>query len=199
MKKFLALIFISNISFADVTGAGDAALLTQLVTMTTTLNKSLTTLRETTDLTKKLENLEQASWVKEVSKAGKQINEIANNIDDSIDTANDIRSDPLGLDSTEQEIESIKSAMERAGVKQGTAKARAYARIMKDLERMRFVGQTQRSIIENKQDGENSDDALKNTSDTSLMMLDIARSNEERKLRRSSNEVTALSDLLSNE
>jgi hypothetical protein len=201
MKRtaIIVLMVISNNSFSDMTGAGDAALLTQLITMTTTLNESLTTIKEATDLTKKLENMEQATWVKEVSKAGRQINEIANNVDDSINTVEDIKSDPLGLDATENEIESIKYAMERADVKEGTAKARAYGRTLRDLERMRFVGQTQKSIIENKQEGENADDALKNTSDTSLMMLDIARSNEERKLRKSSNEVTALTDLLSNE
>lgn len=173
MKKRISTLLITCLlsvnANADLTGAGDAAILTQLVEMTKNTVQQLETLKETLDAQKILTEMEQLKGVKELSDAGSDLGEIFGNIEKGANTFNDIKSDPFGLDKIESEISYVQRKIEQAEDKDDLSSAKAWTDVLKGLKRIKFLGQANESNLIKLQKGTSQNDLDKIGAESALI------------------------------
>ena len=178
---FIPILFVSMSASSDITGAGDAAVFAQLVTMTNNLVEQVETLQNALDVSKKIEELEQAKAIRTLSDAGKNLVQSMDNIRDAKDTVDDIVDDPFSTKSITNEINDLERKLESA--KNEEVKARKYARILRGMKNVRLFGQI---VDDNKNkitEGMNDSDAVKSTAESNTVIADLLLQKHQKEIR----------------
>ena len=192
------IICLSSFSHADMTGAGDAAILQQLAVQLKTLKDALDTAKENLEVVDKIKKLEESKAVKSIREDGKAIQDFyadakkaKRDVERYSGYVDDVRE---GLD----EIEKLQRRMERAGNnpdQRGAAKA--YANIFMDLKRLKFLSDAQEKTQKQIAEGTNEEDSVKITATNTMIMSRILLENEERAQKKAANDTAITSDIMS--
>lgn len=170
-------------SYSDATGAGDAAIYAEMVKMVKLAREELENVRELTSLQEQLKDMKQSELVKEVSKAGRELGGMFNDIQQMENIVNDIEADPFGTKQIERDIRRIDSRLSGADEKSGMSKARSYTSLMSSLRNISWLGKV---VNENKKkigEGINDSDAKKITASSTLVISDLMTEEIEKKNR----------------
>jgi hypothetical protein len=198
MKRIvlIALAMTSLNAHADMTGAGDAAIVQQLVLIVEKANKQIQQFQEMTDISKRLEEMEAAKTVKKVTDQGNEIGHLLNELENTVELVGDIRDDPGGLQDLEHTIGYLEQDLESADSRQGLEKAKAYARLISDLKRLGFVQRANQAAMEQLASGTDVEDNQRINATNSTIMTDILVKREQRETIRAAHDVKAVNELL---
>ena len=186
MNKYLftLTLLVSINSHSDITGAGEAAVFSQLVTMTNNLVEQVETLQNALDVSKKIEELEQAKAIRTLSDAGKNLVKSMDNLNDAKDTANGLVNDPFGIDSINSEISDLERKITAANNEEnGSLKARKYARILRGLKNVKMFGQIVEDNKTKISQGMNDTDAIKSTAESNTVIADLLLQEHQKEIR----------------
>lgn len=186
----ISIITVSINSYCDMTGAGDAAILGELMTQTEKLLEQVKATKETLDVSKRLEEMEQLKAIRAISNEGLALNEIINNINELGDISEDIQRGPYGVNSTTNELEDLSEKIN------GVENKRDYANLAADLRRLRFLGKANTASMQKTAGGSNEADDNKSTATNTMIMSNILIENEKRKTLRKAHESSALKDTI---
>lgn len=199
MKHFaalLCLVLISHSALADMTGAGDAAILTELTAQTAKLAEQLKTMREALDVNKRMQDMEALRATHVVVREGLEMNKILKHVGDMQRDINEMTNNPGGFDQTESDIARFKNSLDSASNKEGLNQAKSYSYIVSDLKRLQFLGQANRETMKKMGEGTNETGDTKAIATNTTIMSDVIVEKEKRETRRRGNEVNALQDML---
>ncbi len=181
-RSFISLACIlylsSPLAWADATGAGDAAILQELIVLVKTANDQLKQVQEMTDITEKIREMESLKHVRTISETGSQFNQLFSELGTSYETVQDLINDPGGLNELEREIEYMRYKAEMANSNEGMAQARAYARLASDLKRIRFLQQSNKAAQRQLGSGASTEEAHTINASNSTIMADIMLNRE---------------------
>lgn len=180
-KLTLVLLLVSHTSFADITGAGDAAILGQLVTQTGKIVDQLNQAKEALNVSKYMQEAERLKQVKQLSQTGAKFAQLLDDMD-GLNGA-DSWDDPFGLKSVTGEIETLESEIESAKNKGDKEKSRRYARILKNLKKVKFLGEANKKSQSSVASGANESDLVRVSAESSLIMSSLLQSKEEREIK----------------
>jgi hypothetical protein len=142
-KTLVLLILLFPIqSKADMTGAGDAAILAQLAEMTAQAVEQLKTLKETMDIQEQLKQLQQLDGIKELSESGKSLGEIFGSVRNGAGIIESMEGDPFGVDAIDADIAYMEQRIESAKEKDDLTALEIYADVLKDLKKVQWLGKT---------------------------------------------------------
>lgn len=178
-------------SYADVTGAGEAALYSQMVQMVATVKEELVTLKETLSIQEQLKDFEQLKEVRELSKAGSEFGKMFNDIGTIGNTLDDWSNDPFGTNEIQAEVERLEYMLERADSADGINKGKIYARMLRDLKNIQFLGTVNRENSKKLATGMNDNDAKKMSAESSLIMATIIEQQEMRNVAERNHSIDA--------
>lgn len=197
--KPIALITLTLFSLnahADLTGAGDAAIVKQLVVIVEKANQQIKQLKEMTDISERLEEMEAAKTVKKVTDQGNDIARLLSELENTVELVGDISNDPGGLQDLERTISYLEQDLESADSRQGLEKAKAYARLISDLKRLGFIQKATQTTMEQLASGTNEEDNQRINATNSTIMTDILVKREQRDSIKAAHEVKAVNELL---
>ena len=184
MKNLILGILVGTLATssvrADMTGAGDAAILQELVAQSQTMLKQLHAVKDTLDVSRQLAEMEQLKTIREVSNEGNQLRSLIGNAQEGYSLVTSTSEDPFGLKSTQSEIDYIQASLETARSSQSSLQsARSYANILSDLKRLKFLGQANaesiKKISEGTDDIQNKAITASNTSIMAQLMIEDER------------------------
>lgn len=181
---------------ADMTGAGDAAIVKQLVVIVEKANQQIKQLKEMIDISERLEEMEEAKTVKKVTDQGNEIAHLLDELENTVELVGDIKNDPGGLKDLERTISYLEQDLEIADSRQGLEKAKAYARLISDLKRLGFIQKATRTTMEQLASGTNEEDNQRINATNSTIMTDILVKREQRESIKAAHEVKAVNELL---
>lgn len=197
MKRiFIALCFMPITAWADVTGAGDAAIVQQLVTLVKSANYQLEEMRKTTSITERLENMEQAKAVRRLAEEGKAMGDLIKEGEKLESNLMGLKGDPSGTGNTKWEIERIQRDLKNAKDADSLGQAKAYSRMLADLKRLEFLGKAQKESMKTVSKGANETDNTKVTATSTMIMSDLMLQKEKEAQAKKSQEVKALGGAL---
>lgn len=178
MRKmtFMLLTLVCFDVRADMTGAVDAAILSETVVHTGQNAKSLEveiksfqTFMESLDISKRIEKMEQLKTVKQLSDAGRKLNVFLENISDVIEGGNDLFGNKLGLEKIKSDAQWLNSSIKNAET------AGDVTHVMIELKNLRFLGQmvteSKKNLGKGTNDLENKQITAINTTVISDLML----------------------------
>ncbi|MCP3671502.1 MAG: hypothetical protein GY814_13945 [Gammaproteobacteria bacterium] len=191
-RLFLMMLFLLpwQSSLADATGAGDAALLSELMAQTKQLLEQVRELKEQVNITRRLEDMQQIKAVKAISTEGSAMVEVIRNLDSIADEVEDSRDNPLGAAAVERELDYFDRRVDSA------QDAKDYARLAADLKRLKFLGQANEASMRNNSSGSNEADDNKSTATNTIIIANILVEQERRNRVRQAHEEAALKDML---
>jgi len=149
------LLTLSTPSRADLTGAGDVAIITQLVEMVEQGHQQIMKLKEALNISKKMEQFEQLKVIKKISDEAQALHGLIEDVKHLEDDVNDLIADPFTLDPIEREIEWITRKMRRAEGSDDAVKS--YARILMELKNLKFLGAATAKSKEKLRSGTNNE------------------------------------------
>jgi len=192
----LCMALVSPSVLADATGAGDAAILSELTAQTTKLAEQLKTMREALDINKRMQEMEEMRAVHVVVREGMEMKNILDNVSDMENEINTMTNSPGGLDQTQSDIERFQRNLDHASEEEGLSQAKSYAYLMADLKRLKFLGTANRETMKKMGQGTNETDDTKAIATNTMIMSDVIVEKEKRETRRRGNEVNALQELM---
>ena len=181
-KLILVLLCVSQNSFADLTGAGDAAIVSQLVVQTGKIVEQIQQAKEALDISNYMQNIEQLRQIKTLSNTGAQFGQLFNNINTGLDDVNNWESDPFGLKSVNSEIETLEHEIEAAKNKGDLEKSKRYARTLKNLKNIKFLGEANEQAQKAVSTGNNELDLTRVTAESTVVMSALLQSKEQREI-----------------
>ena len=198
MKTLLTMLLlcISLTVKADLTGAGDAAIVQQLVAILKATNEQVKQFQEMTDIAKKLEDMETVKTVKKITEEGEELKSLIDEMETSISLISDIKNNPGGIRELETTIEMLQRDIDSADSKQGLDKAKAYARLISDLKRLSFIRKATNASMKKLGEGTNVEDTQRINATNSSIMTDILVQREQREKVRAAHDNKAVTELL---
>lgn len=199
MRAYLTLFlicFFSTSSYADMTGAGDAAILAELVSQAKTLKEQLQSVRETLDVSKRLEEMETLKTIKSVHEEGRALGDLISETEQMQNEYKKFVADPSSFNQTRDEISWLGSALKNAKDDQNAAKS--YANIMADVKRLNFLGKATKESEKKLISGTNQEDDGKITASNTFIMSQLLLENEERDQKRRANNTNVMQGVLGN-
>ncbi|MCG8313816.1 MAG: hypothetical protein MI976_11415 [Pseudomonadales bacterium] len=181
---------------SDMTGAGDVAIVEQLIVIVEQTNQQIKQFQEMTDISKRLEEMESIKTVKKVTDQGEQIGHLIAELEETVSLVGDLQKDPGGLKDIERTIMYLEQDLNRADSKQGLEKAKAYSRLISDLKRLGFIQKANAMAMEQLAAGTNEEQNQQISTTNSTIMTDILVRREEREKIKASHEVKAVNELL---
>lgn len=197
IKKILNIMIICSLPIAsstqaDMTGAGDAAILAQLVEQFTVLKEQYDKVVETVDIQKRIEEMEQLKAIKRISDEGQALGELYNISDDFRYSWERDKNNPFGLRALESDLQRIQKMAKDA------ENGRDYAAFTARLKRLKVFGQANEKSSKKISGGSNESDDIKTTAINVTLMTDILIDNENSKTVRQAHEMKAIKDLMGN-
>lgn len=193
---FCIAFFFSSTVHADATGAGDAAIVSQLVAQLKVLREQLADVRETLNVSKRLESMEELKTVKEVHEEGSALSDLMDENEQLKRDFGDFVDDPSSLNRTEGDIAWLGDALKDA--KDDPNAVRAYGQIMADVRRLKFLGQANKASEEKIIKGTNEKDDQKITASNTFIMSQLLLENEEREQKRRANNTNVMESVIGN-
>lgn len=192
MKNKLAvlLVLIPNIALADITGAGDSMIFGELMKQTGMLAEQIESIKETVDLQKRLEEMEQLKAIKQISNEGKALAQTIDNVNDINSSVNDAQNNPFGLSGIQKDINYINSMAQNAD------NPSDYAAFAKRLEHLKILGKANQEAKKKLGEGTNEAEDNKTTAVNVTIMTDLLINNEASNNRRKAHETNAIKDLM---
>lgn len=175
---------------------GDGAIVAQLVQVVSEAKKQLEELKKAVNISEHLEQLEQLKAIKKLSEDGKAIGGMFRDLQDIERLLGQFEEDPFGTQQTEREIARLEQRLEAAGNRDGLAEGAAYARLVADLKRIKFLGQAQEANLRRSAGGTNDSDNKAIAASSGIIMSDILLQREKREAVKRTQEVEAVSELL---
>lgn len=197
MNKYLITLFLifPSLANADLTGAGDAALFTELKLITANTLESVKQAREAIDVQERMKEIEELKQLKKLTDEGKALSASVSNIRQTVDEIDRFQDDPLGIEQTKREIEHIQMLHDKAESEGALDKAATYGRLLQDLGRLSMLQEANRKNLSKQGEGTNEDDDIKTSAQSTLIMSDIMVEAEKRKTIKDAQEATAIQDL----
>jgi len=197
MRLFLFLFFsFSVVAQADPTGAGEAAIYAQLVTLVNETKTQIEEMRKTYNVTEQMKDMQQQGFVKELTDAGSAFNGMFNDINSIQGELSDWRNDPAGIETIKRDIERIETRMEYASSKEGLDKGQSYSQILRSLKNIKWLGEIQ-AAQEEKISGGTSDKDNEEISTSALISANkILIEQEKRKARQDTISTDVYNDML---
>ena len=177
-KLIIISLFASHNAFADITGAGDAAIVAQLVTQTQKIVDQVKTAKKALDISQYMEEVTELQQLKQLSETGSQFGELLSGID-SVDDGS-WGSDPFGLKKVTSEIDKLTQEIEYANNKGDLEKAKRYSKILKNLKNIQFLSKANQQSQSTVASGANELDLTRVTAETSLVMSTLLQNKEQR-------------------
>jgi hypothetical protein len=197
MKRIiLILCLLPSVSMADMTGAGDAAIVQQLIVMVEAAYEQLEQLEKATNISKRIEEMETVKSVKKVSEQGNELKKLMSELEKTGDLINEMGNNPGGINDINQQIGKLEDKLNVANNKEGLDKAKAYSRLLADLKRIRFLRDSNTASIKEIAGGTNDEDNKRLSAHNSTIMTDLLIRQEEKDSIKRSHETQAVSELL---
>jgi hypothetical protein len=198
MKRILIVLTACLIApaQAEITGAGDAAIVQQLVTLVKSTNEQLQEVRKTVSISERLEEMEQAKAVRRLAAEGKAMRELIKESEKLEGQLLDIKGDPTGSRRTQREIASLQYALDSAKERDGRGQAKAYSRLLADMKRLEFLGTAQKESMKKMASGANETDNTQVAATSSMIMSDLMLQREQQEQARKAQEVQAVESTL---
>lgn len=193
---FVIIAMLSSIARADMTGAGDAAILSQLVAQGKILAEQLTNIRDTLDVSKRLEDMETLKTVKNIHEEGRALNDLLSETEQLRRDYAEFVDDPTSFNRTEEEITWLGEALRDS--KDDPNAVKAYASLMVDVKRLRFLGQANRASEKKIIAGTNQEDDGKITASNTFIMSQLLLENEAREQKRRANNTNVMQGIIGN-
>jgi hypothetical protein len=194
--SFLLAVIFSSGAHADMTGAGDAAIVSQLVAQAKILREQLVDMRETLDVSKRLERMEEVKTVKEVHEEGTALKDLMDETEQLKREYGEFVDDPASFNRSKDEITWLGDALKDA--KHSKNKVKAYAAIMADVRRLRLLGKANEASEKKIMKGTNERDDQKITASNTFIMSKILLDNEAREQKRRANNTNIMDGIISN-
>lgn len=192
----LAWTLFSAQALADVTGAGDAAILSELTVQTGKMAEQLKSMREAVDINKRMQEMQELRAVHVVVREGMEMKNILDNVSDMEKEIATMSNSPGGLDQMQSDISRFESNMNHASDEEGITQAKSYAYVLSDLKRLKFLGTANRETMKKMSKGTNETDDTKAIATNTMIMSDVIVEKEKREARRRGNEVNAMQQLM---
>jgi hypothetical protein len=196
LVSLMSLSVLPLPALADLTGAGDAAIVKQLVEQAKIMREQLQNTRDTLDVSRRLEEMESMKAVKSVHEEGRALTNLISETEGLQREYKDFVDDPSSFNRTEGEISWLGEALRDA--KDERNAARAYASIMTDVKRLNFLGKANRESEKKLISGTNQEDDGKITASNTFIMSQILIENEEREQKARANNVNVMESVLGN-
>ena len=188
-KLIFGFLLVSQPVLADLTGAGDAAILSQLVTQTKKIVEQIGQAKDALNISKYMQEIEQLKQVKELSDTGSQFGALFSNVDAIGNEASDWESDPFGLKSIKSEISTLQAGIESAERSGDFEKAKKYSKVLKNLKNIQFLGEANAKNQEAIGKGANELDLNRINAESSLIMTTLLQNKEQREVEEELNRV----------
>lgn len=195
ISLFLILGF-SSVLRADVTGTGEAAIYTQLVTLVEQTKTQLEEMRKTYNVTEQMKNMQQNELVRDLSDAGTAFNGMFNDIQSIQGNLEDWRADPAGIATIERDIDRLESQIERAGGQQGLDKGQSYSQLLRSLKTIKWLGEAQADAERRMSEGTSEKDEAEIAASAMLSANKILIEQEKRKAREDAISHEIVSDMI---
>jgi hypothetical protein len=192
MRRIAAMALITALSgsaVADVTGAGDTAIIAQLKAQTAKMVEQLKTVTETLDVSQRLEDMEQLRFVRRLSAEGEALRGVVSDVREGTELVNDARSNPGNLKDIDRQISRLEARMA------DSEDVGDYAHMLADLKRIRMLGQANRESMEKAATGTDEQEDIKSTAANAMIMADIMVQNESEEAQRRVEERKAMQEL----
>ncbi len=186
----LIILTISTPTRADMTGAGDAALLTQLVEMVEQGYQQLVKLKDALDISKRMEEYEQLKSVKRLATEGRAIVELYNDMKDFKDEVQYLTNDPFNTTPINKEIDWVSRSMH--GAKGNKNAVKAYANILLEMRNLKFLGKAVEKSKNKLASGTNEEDNKQISASSSMIAADILIRNEQRVRQKEANDTSII-------
>jgi len=174
---------------ANATGTGsDAALLGELQIQTAKMVEELKTIRDTLDISKRMEDMQQLKVIKQVSAEGEALSGILYDVEEGQGIIDKSKGNAFNHNDIENQIAYLENRAERADNPQ------AYARMLADLKRIRFLGQANDASIKKISEGSNETDDIKTSAVNSAILAQIEANRAADAALRKNAEISALQD-----
>lgn len=199
MRAYLTVFIVcsfSTVSYADMTGAGDAAILAELVSQAKTLKEQLQGMRETLDVSKRLEEMETLKTIKSIHEEGRALGDLVDETEQMQREYKKFVADPTSFNRTSEEISWLGSALKNS--KGNPNAVKSYANIMSDVKRLNFLGKANKESENKIINGTNQDDDGKITASNTFIMSQLLLDNEEREQKRRANNTNVMQGVLGN-
>lgn len=199
MKRTFLIAVMSTMPvgvYADATGAGDAAIVQQLVTLVKSANEQFRELVKSVSISENLESMEQAKAIKRIAAEGQAMRELIRETETLEGQITDLQDDPLGSRRTEREVSGLENALESAKQRDDRGQAKAYSRMLADMKRLQFLGKAQKESMKKVAQGTNETDNTEVAATSSMIMSDLMLQNERREQARRAQEVQAINETL---
>lgn len=180
MKKYiltLLCLLFANATQADVTGAGDAAILGELVAQTKMLAQELQKIEDTINIQKRIEQLEELKAAKKLYEEGKAFQNIVKNVARGKASMERMKDNPFGTQGIIQDVNWLDTAIEEA------EEAGDYAHIAVELRNLRFLGQANSASTEKIAKGTNQEENTQITSSNTSIVANLLLKEEERRMK----------------
>lgn len=174
---------------ADVTGAGDTAIIAQLKAQTAKMVEQLKTITDTLDVSKRLEDMEQLRFVRRLSAEGEALRGVVSDYNEAAGIVAEQGENPGNIGDIDRQIRRLEA---RIANSEDTGD---YAHLLADLKRIRMLGQANRESMEKAAQGTDEQQDIKSTAANSMIMADIMVNNEREEAQKRAAEHRAMKEL----
>lgn len=198
MRIIALLLFFcfSNVLQADVTGTGEAAIYTQLVTLVEQTRTQLEEMRKTYNVTEQMKDMKQNELVRDLTDAGSAFNGMFNDIQSIQGNLEDWRADPAGIATIKRDIDRLESQIERADGQQGLDKGQSYSQLLRSLKTIKWLGEAQADAELRMAEGTSEKDEAEIAASAMLSANKILIEQEKRKAREDAISHEIVSDVI---
>jgi DNA-binding protein H-NS len=195
VSLFLILGF-SGVLRADVTGASEAAIYSQLVTLVEQTKTQLEEMRKTYNVTEQMKDMQQNELVRDLSEAGTAFNGMFNDIQSIQGNLEDWRADPAGIATITRDIDRLEAQIERADGQEGLDKGQSYSQLLRSLKTIKWLGEAQADAERRMAEGTSEKDEAEIAASAMLSANKILIEQEKRKAREDAISHEIVSDMI---
>ena len=195
ISLFLFFIF-AHAARADVTGASEAAIYSQLVALVEQTKTQLEEMRKTYNVTEQMKDLQQNELVRDLSDAGIAFNGMFDDIQSIQGNLEDWRADPAGIATIKRDIDRLESQIERVGGQQGLDKGQSYSQLLRSLKTIKWLGEAQADSERRMAEGTSEKDEAEIAASAMLSANKILIGQEKRKAREDAISHEIVSDVI---
>lgn len=198
IQRYFILIaaLAANTAMADLTGAGDAAILSKLIEQMAVMREQLEQAKDSVNIGKRMEQMEKLKSAKKLHAEGKAFKDMLDEYESIVSEIEGFRADPVGVDKPRSEMQWLNDALKGADTSSNSAKA--YASILMELKNLEFLGKANAASQEKLARGTNTEEESQITASNTLIMSKILLEREARAQEAAANNASIVSDVLGN-
>lgn len=194
---FVIAMYSAN-TLADMTGAGDTAILQQLIVQVQKMNEQYKAMKEQIGLAEKMENYEKLKNAKKTSEEGNSFLEFVNETNEFMGDVKEFVDNVDEIQGVSKEMNAIAKKLDKAKEADDKNKLKAYSSIMVNLKRIHKLAKANEKTKQKMSTGVNESDKSHITAANTTIMADILIANEERAKKREINNVDSMETIFDN-